>query len=71
MSDGEKKSTVPIYAGRSSDYRTNRWRIVCPSCGREFNPRTTMLSKQELTCPFPKCGAEMLADYNKDVVKLI
>jgi phage terminase large subunit GpA-like protein len=71
MSADAKKTTVPIYAGRSSDYRTNRWRVVCPNCGREFNPQTTLMSKQGLTCPFPKCAAEMHADYNNGVVKLI
>lgn len=71
MSADVKKTTVPIFAGRSSDHHTNRWRIVCPNCGKEFNPQTTFMSKQELTCPFPRCGAEMLADYNKDVVKLV
>jgi RNase P subunit RPR2 len=49
------------YAGPSSDWRTNRWTVTC-SCGKSFEPPTTMRSKQSVICP--KCGREILFDYN-------
>ena len=54
--------------GLSSDGRTNRWRISC-RCGHQFVPQTTMRSTQTVTCP--KCGTQMLADYNNDTISVL
>lgn len=53
--------------GLSSDHRTNRWRITCPACEKQFEPSTTMFSSHNITCP--KCSTLLLVDYNNDIVK--
>jgi len=63
---GERIPVQFRISGRSGDDRTNRWAVVCGACGREFNPRTTRLSRQEFDCP--KCGALHRADWNNDDV---
>lgn len=63
-------STVPVCIGRSSDGRTNRWRIICPACGAQFVPVTTMFAVQGLECSKPRCQARMTAYYNEDRVEL-
>ena len=65
------KSTIPYFKGISSDMRTGRWGITCPKCRCIFEPKTTMLSTQELTCPNRKCGAEMIARYNDETVNIV
>ncbi len=57
--------TVPRAIGLSSDRRTNKWRVTCPNCGKEFVPPTTMLRWQELQCENRKCLAELRADYTE------
>jgi hypothetical protein len=61
-----KQSTTPRRLGWSHDYRTNRWSVECPACGKTFEPQTTMLAHQHLTCPARKCGVELSADYNAE-----
>lgn len=63
--------TIPRLLGRSHDWRTNRWSVKCPKCGHEFEPMTTLFATQRLSCPKPKCGAEMVAHYNEDYVELV
>ena len=62
----QRKSNPPDvsvrYVGPSSDWRTNRWSVTC-SCGRTFEPPTTMFGCHEVTCP--KCGREILLNYNE------
>lgn len=53
-----------VCLGESPDQRTNRWRVTCPHCSKEFEPPTTMHGREILTCPRPKCLKSMLADYN-------
>jgi DNA-directed RNA polymerase subunit RPC12/RpoP len=53
--------------GPSSDHRTNRWRITCPACEKQFEPTTTMFSTHNVECP--KCSTRLLVDYNNDIVK--
>lgn len=60
------KSTTPRVLGLSTDGRTNRWQVSCPVCGKEFIPVTTRCSTQQLTCPNPRCRAELLANYNAE-----
>jgi DNA-directed RNA polymerase subunit RPC12/RpoP len=62
--------TTPKYLGLSSDLRTNRWCIACPACGKTFEPQTTMFRQQGLQCPHARCGKQMIADYENDVVTL-
>lgn len=50
------------YVGLSSDWRTNKWRVVCKKCGKSYEPNTTMYATQNLECP--KCGIRELVDYN-------
>jgi phage terminase large subunit GpA-like protein len=57
------------YLGESRDGRTNRWRIECPKCGNQFEPQTTRLAWQNLTCPGRKCNAEIYVNYNEESVK--
>lgn len=64
------KTTKPIYRGHSSDWRTNRWSVICPACEKSFDPMTTMLRFQSLTCENKKCLKEMVADYNDEIVWL-
>ena len=54
----------PMLLGPSSDRRTNRWRVKCISCEKDFEPPTTMRAKQLIDCQ--KCGCEMIADYNAE-----
>lgn len=63
-------TTVPIYLGLSSDYRTNRWSITCPACKKPFEPATTMFFQQSLQCPAARCGKFMRADYHAETVWL-
>lgn len=65
--------TIARYIGTSRDQRTNRWSITCPSCGKVFEPETTMRSTQHLQCPAIKCRANMVAQYNDEqpTVKLM
>ena len=63
-------TTVPKYLGASSDLRTGRWEVTCPKCGTVFKPNTTKFARQHLECPRMKCMAEMIADYNNDIVTL-
>ena len=65
------RSTKPRCLGPSSDHRTNAWEVECPKCGRKFKPYTTRFAHQGLDCPRSKCGAQMLADYNNEVVRLV
>ena len=58
--------THPVVIGLSRDQRTQRWRVVCPKCGHLFEPRTTMLSWQDISCPKPGCEARLMADYNAE-----
>jgi hypothetical protein len=64
-------TTVPVWIGTSRDGRTGRWRVECPACAHKWVPQTTLMARQHLVCPKPKCGAEMAADYNNDLVRLI
>lgn len=54
------------YLGRSSDGRTNRWRLTLP-CGHEKNPGTTMLSWQHVSCD--QCQKEYLVDYSAETME--
>lgn len=56
--------------GLSSDHRTGRWRITCPECGKQFEPVTTMRNYQVVSCPIPKCSAELYIDYGREKVEL-
>lgn len=58
--------TTPRVLGFSSDNRTQKWRVVCPACGHEFTPPTTMLSTQTFDCARKRCGARLLARYNDE-----
>ena len=49
------------YVGPSSDYQTNKWRVVC-ECGHYYYPQTTLMSSQHTTCD--KCLREYFIDYN-------
>lgn len=64
------KSTKPMYRGPSSDHRTNRWSVTCPACGHVFDPPTTMKRYQSVACPAGKCGKEVWADFNDQIVIL-
>jgi phage terminase large subunit GpA-like protein len=66
MTDKLSQTTHPTVLGLSSDYRTQRWRVVCPKCGHTFSPRTTMLSTQLIDCPKAKCGTVLFANYNAE-----
>lgn len=69
MGNGEKpEATKPFLLGRSSDGRTNRWRVTCPRCGKSFEPTTTMFKSQSLVCPNGRCNALMIAHYDDDIV---
>ena len=57
----EADGMVGRYAGRSHDWRTNVWNVIC-SCGKTFQPPTTMLRYQTVQCP--KCGKEARFDWN-------
>lgn len=48
--------------GVSRDLRTNKWNITCISCSKSWEPPTTMLAKDVITCP--KCGMEEVVNYN-------
>lgn len=62
-----KKIPVEFWpAGLSDDARANRWKVACGSCGRNFNPPTTLRTHQEFDCP--RCGAFHRADWNNDNV---
>lgn len=50
-------------SGLSADGRTNRWTASCLKCKKVFNPPTTMLSSQQISCP--KCGEEEVIYYNE------
>lgn len=60
------KQTIAKCVGSSRDGRTNKWRVTCPSCAKEFIPQTTRLATQWLDCPNTKCKASMLANYNNE-----
>lgn len=66
----QKTTTKPQYLGPSSDLRTNRWRITCPACAKTFDPQTTMFRQQSLQCPHRRCGKQMIADYERELVTL-
>jgi rRNA maturation endonuclease Nob1 len=66
----KETTTKPQILGLSSDLRTNRWRIICPACGKAFEPQTTMFNHQSLQCPSGRCGKQMVADYDCEVVFL-
>jgi hypothetical protein len=59
------------YLGPSSDLRTNRWRITCPTCGSSFEPPTTMFARQVLECTRPKCKSSLSVDYNLGSVRVV
>ena len=59
------------YLGPSSDLRTNRWRITCPTCGVSFEPPTTMFARQALDCSKLKCKTRLSVDYNLGTVFVI
>ena len=52
-------------AGASADRRTNRWKAKCVGCGKEHEPPTTLLAKQDVECP--KCGAIEIVNYNDEM----
>lgn len=58
----ESKNFKISYRGSSRDLRTNRWSFICKSCTKQFEPETTMLSKQVVYCP--KCNKDEVIDYN-------
>ncbi len=67
----EEITTTPRVLGSSYDYRTNRWQVKCPKCEHSWEPQTTMMGTQGLTCP--KCSTELVARYNDEppVVKIV
>lgn len=44
--------------------------VTCPACGFQFEPQTTMLAVQHLTCPARKCGVDLVANYNAGTVRV-
>ena len=50
------------YLGMSRDYRTNRWRLECNNCKKQFEPETTILAKQTAECL--KCQTTEVINYN-------
>ena len=59
------------HQGLSTDKRTNRWSVTCPTCVRDFSPQTTMLSTDYLTCPNSKCEQNIFVDYNAETVEIL
>jgi len=57
---------IPPFAkqllGSSTDLRTNKWRLTCGACGKQWEPPTTMHARNWETCP--KCHREETVDYN-------
>lgn len=51
------------FIGESEDYRTNKWRFKCKNCNKTFEPPTTILAIQAVTCP--KCDNTETINYNK------
>lgn len=51
--------------GSSVDKRTNRWKLTCPECCKEHEPRTTLLARSPEECPH--CGYQAWVDYNDKV----
>jgi hypothetical protein len=66
MSTLSSLETTPKVIKLSSDGRTQVWKVICPVCGADFTPPTTMLSRQEIDCPKRKCLARLIADYNAE-----
>lgn len=61
-------TTTPVYLGHSHDWRTNRWRLTCPSCSHQWEPQTTMFAVHHISCP--RCGKGVVARYNDLTVHL-
>lgn len=64
----EPKVTKPRHLGPSRDWRTSRWEITCPACGKLLYPDTTTHARQWIECD--KCGEASLANYNEGTVTL-
>jgi hypothetical protein len=59
---------TPRYLGCSDDGRTGRWQLRCLSCGKHYEPITTLFATQITT--HDQCGAQHFADYNKGTYEL-
>ena len=59
------------YSGRSSDYRTNRWKIICPVCGTINEPKTTVFNFQTIDCKKKTCNAAFTVNYNEKTIFLV
>jgi len=53
------------WCGNSRDGRTNLWEITCPRCDTKWQPPTTRLAEQWVSCPKKKCGYTAIVNYNK------
>ncbi len=51
--------------GKSYDNRTNKWEFTCKICGKVFNPPTTIMAVQTISCPASKCNNYEIINYNK------
>jgi len=58
------------FLGLSRDERTNRWKVPCPKCGKEFIPPTTMLNFDDQECPWARCAARIHIDYTAETATL-
>lgn len=53
----------------SEDHRTSYWSVPCPSCKRDFTPRTTQFAHHQIDCV--RCGVALFIDYDKETVRLV
>lgn len=55
--------------GSSYDLRTNKWRVKCKKCNNSFEPPTTMLRYQTITCESRRksCGQSEIIDWNTEL----